>query len=349
MNAISLSQVTPAEGPLMGVAAEGSELAWPVYSPTIVPIATGGRGGAPRGGSGRGGGRGPATAAGADPGNRVLNPTLPMFDAFNQQKRHIEVFNRGNAPFDFTATASAPWIVLSAEGGKVDKESRLWVSIDWARAPKPNGSGGVTIKSAGRPDQLVAVNIFNPTDVTRDNLQGFIESQGCVSIEAEHFTRSVPAGNVHWAKIDDYGKTLSAMTIHPVTSASVAPPAESPCLEYRIYVVNRHTATVGAYLSPTLNFVPGRGLRYAVSFDDRAPQVITAVPANFSAQNGNADWEKTVRDSIRISASNHDELDAGYHTLKIWMVDPGVVLEKIVVDLGGATHTYLGPPESFHK
>ncbi len=69
---------------------------------------------------------------------------------------------------------------------------------------------------------------------------------------------------------------------------------------------------------------------------------------NFNAQNGNANWEESVRDNGRWSNPTHTISAPGYHTLKIWMVDPAVAVEKIVVNTGGVKPSYLGPPESFH-
>jgi hypothetical protein len=280
-------------------------------------------------------------------GSAVAWPTaqeeaiLPRFDVFNQPRRYIDVFNRGQAPFEFTATASAPWIVLSAARGKVEKEQRLWVSVDWSKAPHGTTSGSVTIASAGTP-VTVKVHADNPQAPARSTLKGFVQADVYFSIEAEHFSKKVDAGPVRWEKIDDYGRTVSAMTVFPVPAASVTPPQQSPHLEYEMYLFDPAQVEVEAILSPTLNFVPGRGLRYAISFDDQPPQVLDAL-----AQNSQRDWETTVKDSVRKVKSSHKLSGSGYHTLKFWMVDPALVLEKLVVNLGGVKPSYLGPPESY--
>ena len=45
-------------------------------------------------------------------------------------------------------------------------------------------------------------------------------------------------------------------------------------------------------------------------------------------------------------ASRHTIDKSGIHTLRVWMVTPGVVVERIVMDAGGVRPSYLGPPES---
>jgi hypothetical protein len=111
-----------------------------------------------------------------------------------------------------------------------------------------------------------------------------------------------------------------------------------------MYLFDPATVEVHTIIAPTLNFVPGRGLRFAVAFDDQPPRIVDAL-----AQNSLHDWEESVKDSVRDIKSTHTLAGTGYHVLKYWMVDPGVVLQKIVVDLGGMKPSYLGPPESYRK
>jgi hypothetical protein len=269
--------------------------------------------------------------------------SLPLFDAFNQQRQYIDVFNRGRESFAFTATTSVPWIGLSESKGTIEKVKRVWVSVDGSKVPAGHASGTVKIAGSGAENVIVNVNVFRPQEITRESLDGFVESDGYVSIEAAHYDKKVDGPAARWEKIDDLGRTLSSMSVFPVTAESATPTQNSPRLEYKLYLFDPGAAEVEAILAPTLNFVPGRGLRYAISFDDEVPQVIDAL-----AQNTAKDWETSVRDSVRKVKSTHSLAGTGYHTLKFWMVDPGVVLQKLVVNLGGVKPSYLGPPESYH-
>jgi len=271
-------------------------------------------------------------------------PVLPQFDVFNRQRFYIDVFNRGQSQGGFTATATAPWIVLSESSGKVNQEKRIWVSVDWQKMPEGSGTGYVRIASKGIPDIKVKVDAFRPAAPRRAELDGFVEGDRYVSMEAVHFTRRVDGSSVRWEKVDDLGRTLSSMTLFPVTAASSLPGPNSPRLEYKMYLFHPGKVDVEAILSPTLNFVPGRGLRYGVSFDEETPQVVDVL-----AQDDAKKWAAAVQDSVRKARSTHEITTPGYHILKIWMVDPGVVFQKLVVDLGGVKPSYLGPPETYHS
>jgi hypothetical protein len=310
LRAIKLQKVEAPKSAMMGVAIEGSENIWP----------------------------GTETEA-----------VLPEFDVFNRQVRWIDIFNKGIKPFKFKAASKESWLRISNPVGIVEKDLRLSVMIDWDKIPAGKNVGKIRIKGAGKK-VTVMVRAFKPAEITPETLNGFVEGNGYVSIEAEHFTRNTAAGKSQWSVIEDFGHTLSAMrAAAPADNPPLTPGKDSPCLEYRMYLFTAGNVDVEAVFSPTLNFMSGRGLHYAISFDDNEPQIVTLVPEKFNAQNGNREWEQTVMDNARFSVTKHSIANPGYHTLKVWMVDPGPVLQKIVVNTGGVRPSYLRPPESFYR
>jgi hypothetical protein len=287
------------------------------------------------------------SAAGYPSGGKL--PALPVFDVFNQPRHFIEVFNRGTTPVEFQVMASAPWIHLSTTQGTVTRDQRLWVSIDWKQAPAGSASGSVTITGTQPEPMAVQVKLFNPPAPPRTELRGFIETDGHVAIEADHYTTQRDTPAARWELLPDDGRTGSAMTVFPFTAPSANPPVDSPCLEFAMYLFSTGRVEVALQLSPALNYVPERAVRIGVSFDNAVPQILTVVPKGYVAGDGNRDWEESVKDSIRTVRSTHELAAPGPHTLKVWMVDPGVALQRVLVDTGGLRPSYFGPPESYHS
>ncbi|WP_229725114.1 glycosyl hydrolase 115 family protein [Hymenobacter baengnokdamensis] len=172
------------------------------------------------------------------------------------------------------------------------------------------------------------------------------EKADYVSIEAEYFTQAVNGGGVSWQRLPDLGRTAGAVTSIPTTAAPTATPGgNTPHLDYRITLSQAGPVAVSAYLAPTLDFTNTTGLRYAVSIDDEAPQLVN-LHTGLSPDNGNKPWEQAVASNIILKTSQHHVAAAGPHVLRFWRVDPGVVLEKLVVSPGAVPASYLGPPQN---
>jgi hypothetical protein len=267
--------------------------------------------------------------------------TLPTFNPFQPTDHYIDVFNRGNNPFNYTIQPGAPWIQLSPASHQVDKEQRIWINVDWAQVPSGGQHAPLIITGPNGSAVTVTIKIDNPAGPNRGRFKGFIETNGYVSIEAQHYTRAIGNKTIQWQTIPDLGRTLSGIEASPVTAPAEIPGGNSPHLEYELYLFDTGTVKVRACFSPILDF-NRQPIRYAVSIDDETPQVIDLSTGNQAP----GAWDKMVADNIRISVSTHTSSRPGIHVLKYWLVDAGPVLQKIVVDDGGVQPSYLGPPES---
>ncbi|MEV0930490.1 glycosyl hydrolase 115 family protein [Streptomyces phaeochromogenes] len=282
------------------------------------------------------------------PGSRASGEAvLPVFSPYQTRPdQYIEVFNRGRTAFDYRVTPSVPWIRVDRPRGRVEKQVRVVLTVDWARAPRGRTEASVTVEGAGA---VVSVGVVAEQPSVRGvggarGLRGFVEAGGYVTVDAEHFERSVGT----WRRIDGIGRTGAGVTPWPVTAPRRTPGGSSPRLEYEVSLLSAGEVTVWAYLSPRNPALATGGLKYGISFDGDAPQVVD-IHAATGADDGLMDieWARNTSDNVNRTSTRHTIGAAGVHRLKFWMVDPTVVVQRLVIDTGGLTPTYLGPLESY--
>ncbi len=185
-----------------------------------------------------------------------------------------------------------------------------------------------------------AITLPTPAYITYNTPKGtptFVAKDGYVSIEPEHFTRKTDGKQAKWTVIPELGRTLSAITTHPVTAS-----VDGMAVEYDMEIPADATARVLLRFAPTLNF-NGTGLRYAVCFDGGEEQVIN-INGEYKGESGNQ-WQR----EHAINCQTIHALKAGKHTLRIRPLDNGLVLQKILINLGGLHKCYLGPDETLKR
>jgi len=272
----------------------------------------------------------------------VADKSLPEIDVFSKQSVCIDLFNRGQKAFDYSISTDKNWLKVSQDKGSVEKENRIWISADWSNVPIGKHQVKVKIQQIDGKEITVLAIVNNLALSEIMSFNGFVESNGFVSMEAQNFTRKTDLNGIGWNVIPGMGRTLSAVTIFPVTAAPQVPETGSPRLEYDMFLQSKGDVKVKFYLSPSLNYFNDNGLELAVSFDDQEPQIL-----NMNKTDTEGIWNGWVSNNINTVKSDHKLESSGKHTLKVWMVDPGVVIEKIEVYTGGEKQSYLGPPESF--
>lgn len=328
-----LVRVTPTESPALGVSVEGSE----------------------------------AT-------EQDGNLTLPVFDSLLASEYYVDLFNRGTGRLDYAVTPSAPWLRVSRSAGTLMDEARLQVSIDWGALEAGTHEGQVTIVSGDTRVPFAVRAVKGEAPRTDDPYFGNVSGSE-FSIPAIAFNRNVPGKAAAWTLLSDLGRSEGCMGIQPVTAPSTQP-SEAPRLEYRVLLTDADSVSLCIGILPTQDVNPERGLRLAVSLNDEAPLTLDARQGfkDEFAEDTPANLEKSPNlkplprqdTSIRLTGTGQlrrnevfDNLrwltvklpvrSAGLHTLKVFMTDPEVVLERIVVNPDNRHPSYFGAPSVRHN
>ena len=82
----------------------------------------------------------------------------------------------------------------------------------------------------------------------------------------------------------------------------------------------------------------GNGSRYGVMVDSSPVYLPESSAPYYSTL-----WIQSVLRNCRINKTTHFVKSPGRHTLKIYAVHPGMMIQKIVVDAGGLKQSHLGP------
>jgi hypothetical protein len=166
----------------------------------------------------------------------------------------------------------------------------------------------------------------------------FVETNGYISIEANHFARAHNAGNIRWEVIPHLGRTQAGVSTFP---QNVYPKEKDTLyVEYDLQTVSAGRVEVQTWLAPTLNFNENKGLRYALSFDGGKEEIVN-FNGHYDGSLGKWQGERIIRTTTPMQIGA-----AGHHTLRIRALEPGIVFEKIILDFGGLKPSYLGAPET---
>jgi len=175
----------------------------------------------------------------------------------------------------------------------------------------------------------------------------FLESAGAFSIEAEHFGASVPGTGAA------QGVTWQNSTAQPNTSGSCEQALPNPG-------VNVWDSTVGPELAFDLKFsgtgtyaVWVRILGAGMMADSVHVAMDSAPPVTYGGHGmgaGSTSWVWTdVIQSVGGGGTAPAQINVtapGYHTLRVYMRQSGVAIDKIVLTQSGPAPSGLGPPES---
>lgn len=274
------------------------------------------------------------------------------FTRYNQDGKFIDVFNKGAGSFTWSATADKEWITLSKTSGTVNDEQRIWLTVnDYNVAAGKTAT--ITIEANGTVKKIKVTVKAVEAGIN----DCYVEADGYVSMEAEHYSAKNDVSQKTWYVRKNAGRAFGGDMMQAYDSAlglvseNNINEANSPSLSYDFYLTSEGVFPLEVYRLPTMNAVPGGKIRFAVSVDGGSAIVVSSTAVDEgTTSNQNKQWVKNLFGQIEKHVITLPNLTTGRHTLKLWMVDNYITIDKMVIYTEGKViESATGPEESYHS
>lgn len=270
----------------------------------------------------------------------------------DMEEASFTVSSLSDLPAEYKVTSTRPWLTCSKTGGILDGKEKtteiVQVKVD-RRLMNGETEGHIVIEMPVGTCTIV-VNASND-DFSELPGRTFIETNGYIAIEAEHYALNqegiLPNGKAgRFETIQGYGKTLSAVKAFPTTAYFTAG-KDAPYLEYRFFVREGGCYEAELYMQPSNPVTKDGSIFYGIQVNEEDIRVVDTLPEGYRVDGG--DWAHGVLNHIRRHGTQI-HCKPGLNTLRIFAGSPGFVLEKLVIYREGhkPADSYLGPEETFY-
>lgn len=273
-------------------------------------------------------------------GKITLN-VLPCVNPYTRKESFIELYNIGEQAFTWNAKVSDSWIKLSRQSGTTLLQERIIVSVDWSKVPVGERVTGEIDIISGSNQEKIYLPVFNPVYPTAGELKGwYVEDNGCVSINPGKFHRKVENEDIKMKVIEGLGYENQCIQLGEATKPVQNPrrSRQAAKVEYDFYTFNAGSVTVYTYALPVFPVNSERGTCFGIMIDDGLLKY-----ASNNAKEYSGEWRENVYRNSTINAVTLNIDKPGKHTLKLICSDPGMIIQKVVIDMGGMKRSYLGP------
>lgn len=185
-----------------------------------------------------------------------------------------------------------------------------------------------TDKAAGKRD----------IDLTPDPAEYNLDK--CLYIPVDAFS-NITGGDTHsFRMLDGIGYDWKALMMGEATQQSCNPTdAKSPRITYDIPTIDADSITIVLYTLPRFPLYKGANTSFGISVDNSPVKISNFLPIEQSRE-----WKDNVIRNAMITMMEFPiDKSQRTHKLNIISGDPGLILQRIIIDWGGLKKTYVGP------